>query len=108
MLRCVRHVEDATLLFIWRMCWARHDATVADEGHVSVSLTDYFDQTQQLAIDSDGSIDMYEILMAASNPLANDPGNDSMGNDWLLDLLDEAQINEVLPTRQSRKGEKNR
>ena len=108
MLRCVRHAEDATLLFIWRMCWAPHDATVADEGHVSVSLTDYFDQTQQLAIDSDGSIDMYEILMAASNPLANDPGNDSMGNDWLLDLLDEAQINDVLPTRQRRKEEKNR
>ena len=108
MLRCVRHAEDATLLFIWRMCWAPHDANVADEGHVSVSLTDYFDQTQQLAIDSDGSIDMYEILTAASNPLANDPGNDSMGNDWLLDLLDEAQINDVLPTRQSRKEEKDR
>ena len=108
MLRCVRNAEDATLLFIWRMCWAPHDATVVDEGHVSVSLADYFDQTQQLAIDSDGSIDMYEILMAASDPLANDPGNDSMGNDWLLDLLDEAQINDVLPTRQSRKEEKDR
>ena len=51
---------------------------------------------------------MYEILMAASNPLANHPGNDLMGNDWLLDLLDEAQINDVLFTRQSREEEKNR
>lgn len=31
---------------------------------------------------------MYEIPMAASISLANDPGNDSMRNDGLLDLPD--------------------
>ena len=69
-------------------------------------LFKYLQQARKIISMSAGVIDMYGILMAAADHPANHFEGGLAGNDWLLDLLDEAQIDDLPPTDESRREDK--
>ena len=106
-LRRVRDSIDEQLFFIWRICWYPQDAHVLGDERGIAALITY---TSQVAIISSlcaGFIDMYDILTEAAEEVAHELEGVLDGDDWLLDLLDEAQVNDAPATEQSEE-EKNK
>ena len=100
-LRRVRDTADEKLLFIWKICWNPDEADVPGDRRGVSALTKYMIIAKKLVSRSAGCIDMYEILTEAAEEVANKLGGVPNEYDWLLDLLDEAQINDLPATKSS-------
>ena len=100
-LRRVRDTENEKLLFIWKICWNRDEADVPGDRRAS-ALADYFTAAESLISMSAGTIDMYEVLTEAAEEAVHKVEEASDEYDWLLDLLDEAQVKELPATEHSR------
>ncbi len=100
-LRRVRDTADEKLLFIWKICWNPDEADVPGDRRGVSALIKYLIIAHNLVSKSAGWIDMYEILTEAAEEAAYKLGGVPDEYDWLLDLLDEAQVNDLPATKSS-------
>ncbi|MCJ1454271.1 hypothetical protein MMC28_004623 [Mycoblastus sanguinarius] len=107
-LRRIRHTEDEKLLFIWKICWYPDEADVPGDRRGVSALTNYMKNAEIFLSLSVDFIDMYDVLFEAAEEIARKREGSSDEYDWLLDLLDEAQVNDLPATAQSREEEKQR
>ena len=107
-LRRVRDTEHESLLFIWRMCWDPAFADMPWDSPGPGELGTFFSMARSIASKSAGAINMYEVLIEAAEEVVQKPVEGSDGYDWLLDLLDEAQVNALPVTEQSQEEDRQR
>lgn len=100
-LRRVRDTADEKLLFIWKICWNPDEADVPGDRRGVSALIKYLIIAHNLVSISAGWIDMYQILTEAAEEAAYKLGGVPDEYDWLLDLLDEAQVNDLPATKSS-------
>ena len=107
-LRRIRNREGERLLFIWRMCWDPALAILPWDSPGPGELSTWAGLAKFPMEESADAIDMYDVLIEAAEEAAQKPVEGSGGNDWLLDLLDEAQVNDLPVTEQSQKEDRQR
>ena len=107
-LRRIQHTEDEKMLFIWKICWYPDEADVPGDRRGVSALTNYAKNAEIFLSWSVDSIDMYDVLFEAAEEIAHKREGSSDEYDWLLDLLDEAQVNNLSAIAQSREEEEQR
>ena len=107
-LRRIRDDEHESLLFIWRICLGPAFAAMPWDSPGPGELSDFVGMAQSVSDKSAGAIDMYKVLIDAAEEAVLKPIEGSGGYDWLLDLLDEAQVNDLPVTEQSQEEDKQR
>ncbi|MDI1490755.1 MAG: hypothetical protein OHK93_001959 [Ramalina farinacea] len=105
-LRRIRDTEHESLLFMWRMCWDPAFADMPWDSPGPGELGTFFSMARYIASKSAGAIDMYDVLIEAAEEVVQKPVEGSDGYDWLLDLLDEAQVNDLPATEQSQEEDR--
>ena len=107
-LRQVQDPIEERLYFIWRICERPEETDVLGMGDSAQALIQYTMKYVAINKLSAGFVDLYDVLTAVADDDAQDFEESVDGDDWLLDLLDEAPVNEPRATEQSEQDKNQR